>query len=247
MLIIDGDVLAYRFAHSEQRAVCFDHDLWTYYAELEPAKAHVEGFIEELKGATGEREVILTLSDVDANFRKDLPRIQYKATRMGERRPLVWKPLREWMLAELGARWQPLLEGDDMLGLLAKQGDVIASIDKDMQTIPGFHYNWDRPQQGVTTVTPEAARRFFLTQVLTGDRVDNYKGVPGIGPVNARRILDAGGLEWSVVEREFRTAGLGADVALETARAAWILRGDDYNFETNAIRQWTPERLEGLR
>lgn len=245
-LLIDGDVLVYRFANSEQRVTRWHRDLYTFHAELPPAKLHVEDFIAELREATGAQSARIFLSDVERNFRKeDLTRLQYKAARAGIVRPLLWKPLRTFLEAEHGAIWEPRLEGDDLLGLYYRPGDVIATIDKDLRTVPCRLYNWDKPEEGIVEVTRADARRFFLTQVLTGDRVDGYSGCPGVGPVTAERLLDRAELDpWAAVVRAYGDAGLDEGVALETARAAWILRGDDYDFTAKRVRPWTPERLE---
>jgi 5'-3' exonuclease len=98
----------------------------------------------------------------------------------------------------------------------------------------------------VLLVTAQEAERFFLTQVLTGDKTDGYCGVPGVGPVKAARILDSVFAErdpWQTVVDTFTKAGLSADVALDTARCAWILRKGDYDFDTGEITMWTPDRL----
>ena len=250
-LLIDADVLVYRFAHSEQVVVRWNRDLYTMHAELEPAKAHIEDFIAELLEKTGCDKAVLVLSDLDANYRKELPHVTYKANRAGVVRPIIWKPLRDWFLGEeWGALWQPRLEGDDMLGLLHchVEDRIIATIDKDLRTVPGRHYNWDKPEQGVYTVTPAEAQEFFLTQVLTGDKTDGYGGVPGIGPVKAAKLLEpyVRGLQidpWSMIVAQYVKAGLSAEVALDTARCAWVLRGGDYDFATKEVRLWTPDRL----
>jgi DNA polymerase-1 len=244
-LLVDADVLVYRFAHSEQVVVRWHRDLYTMHAELEPAKAHIDDFIQEILETSGCEEARLVLSDIESNYRKTLSHVAYKANRAGIVRPILWKPLRDWFLSEeWSARWEPGLEGDDMLGLLATDETVIASIDKDLKTVPGRHFNWDRADEGVVEVTPEQAQRYFLEQVLTGDKTDGYAGVPGIGPVKAAKVLDASPENpWDAIVRAFEKAGLSADVALDTARCAWVLRGEDFDFDTKAVRLWTPELL----
>ena len=51
------------------------------------------------------------------------------------------------------------------------------------------------------------ADRYFLTQVLTGDTADGYKGVPGIGPKKAEAILGPRP-DWAAVEKAYIDAGL---------------------------------------
>ena len=58
------------------------------------------------------------------------------------------------------------------------------SDDKDMKTIPGRLY---RPMSDeLLEITAEDADRYFLTQVLTGDTADGYKGVPWHRPEESR-------------------------------------------------------------
>jgi 5'-3' exonuclease len=64
---------------------------------------------------------------------------------------------------------------------------VICSIDKDLHQITGTHYNFVKDEW--TRVFPEEGEHFFWKQVLTGDVVDNIKGIYGIGPKRAEKIL----------------------------------------------------------
>jgi len=63
----------------------------------------------------------------------------------------------------------------------------ICSIDKDLDQIPGWHYNFVK--QIKYKITPEEGLKHFYTQLLTGDRIDNIMGVPGVGPKTAEKIL----------------------------------------------------------
>ena len=123
-LLIDGDVLVYQFAFSEEVVVQWNRDLFTQHAELEPAKAHINAFIAELEDLTDASGSSIILSDPDNNFRQRLPLVQYKQNRLGLKRPILWKPLRDWFRNELGAVIAHDIEGDDLLGLLATQPDM---------------------------------------------------------------------------------------------------------------------------
>jgi 5'-3' exonuclease len=65
----------------------------------------------------------------------------------------------------------------------------ICTIDKDLNMVPGLHYNWQRDD--VYWVDPEMANRLFFEQWLSGDAADNIPGIAGIGPTKAQRILAA--------------------------------------------------------
>jgi 5'-3' exonuclease len=85
-------------------------------------------------------------------------------------------------------------EADDMLGVrqceLSCDSDesIICTIDKDLNMIPGSHYNFVKKERYV--VTPEDGIRFFYYQMLIGDTTDNIKGVVGIGKQKATKLLD---------------------------------------------------------
>ena len=65
---------------------------------------------------------------------------------------------------------------------------VIATIDKDLDNTPGWHYNWNKGE--MYWVSEGEATKKFYTQLLTGDKVDNIQGIPGIGPKKAEKVLE---------------------------------------------------------
>ena len=83
-------------------------------------------------------------------------------------------------------------EADDLIGLAMSKdyfnsGTIIASIDKDLDTLPGYHVNWDK--YIFYTIDDNLSIYNFYRQVLMGDRIDNIIGLRGIGPVRADKIL----------------------------------------------------------
>ena len=81
-------------------------------------------------------------------------------------------------------------------------------------------------------ITAEDADRYFLTQVLTGDTADGYKGVPGIGRKKPKQYLAP--THWGAVEKAI-DAGLTKDDAIQQARLARILRWSDWHEEAKAM------------
>jgi hypothetical protein len=57
--------------------------------------------------------------------------------------------------------------------------DIISTKDKDLNCIPGRHYNWSKGEE-VTISEPEANAHFY-SQVITGDTSDNIPGLYGVG------------------------------------------------------------------
>ena len=262
-LLVDGDILIYRFAHRAQCVSRWERDLYTFHAFLTDATPHIADMLTSWQEDLEADELTVVLSDLDANFRKEVYPA-YKANRAGIVRPILFKPLRKFFIEQYGALIEPKLEGDDLLGLLAtEQGTtdyqtrgacylardetpVICTIDKDLQTVPGFHFNWDGTESCLSQVSALEAYLNFLRQVLMGDATDGYKGIPGCGPVRANKLLEKADIcnlsdAWEkVIVPAYEKAGLNETVALLNARCARVLQGDDYNFLTKEIRLWTP-------
>lgn len=195
-MLIDGDIYIFQAAMLSETAFDWDDDIWTLHADAGQAREMVEQYIARDLEATECTDFIFTLTDRDrdANFRKDvLP--SYKENRKKTRKPILIPHLRDWIEDTYVCYEKPKLEGDDVLGILMTAPEIIkgekvcVSIDKDMKTIPGLHYNAGRPEDGVYRVTQEEADRFHLQQSLAGDAVDGYSGCPGIGMGTADKIL----------------------------------------------------------
>ena len=72
--------------------------------------------------------------------------------------------------------------------------------------------------------------------------VDGFKGLPGVGPVAATKILM--GLKrvqlWPAVVAAYEEKGLTEEDALVQARVSRILRTTDFNFKSKSVKLWTP-------
>lgn len=254
-ILFDGDVAAYQFGFALERATEWPGGLWTLHARFGEASMALDHFLAsfmiDLKGD----KLVIVLSDDDeaANWRYKLA-ADYKANRKGKRRPMLHPALRQHMKDEYDVFQRPTLEGDDTLGILLTSNRIIkgekicVSIDKDMQTIPGLHYNTNKRDDGVVEVSVAAADYAHMFQTLTGDLVDNYPGCKGVGKVAAARILEAAmvgcaeetHLYWPRVVDAYLKAGLSEDEALRQARLARILRNTDYDFKKKEVILWTP-------
>lgn len=84
------------------------------------------------------------------------------------------------------------LEADDLVAYwhsLEPEGEsCILSIDKDLNNIPGWHYNPDKDL--AYYINKEEAQYNFMLQFLTGDSSDNIPGCKGIGDIKGRKLLD---------------------------------------------------------
>jgi len=102
--------------------------------------------------------------------------------------------LRELAVYEGLAVWATDREADDLLRIWAgecrKYGIeyIVASIDKDLKCIPGKY--WNIKHKKLTKISEEYAMRFYYEQLLKGDPTDNIPGLPDIGDVTAKELLE---------------------------------------------------------
>ncbi len=149
-------------------------------------------------GSTGHH----TYLSGDTNFRDAIAVTRpYKGNRDPSHKPHWFKDIREHLIRRWGAEVVEGIEADDaiataqmkQLHIPEHDGDtgyansVICTIDKDLDQIPGWHYNFVTKER--YWVSDEEGIRNFYMQLLTGDRVDNIQGVPGIGPKRAADML----------------------------------------------------------
>jgi DNA polymerase-1 len=247
-LLIDADITCYQACISSEVEIEWDRDLWTLDTDLTAAKAVFEQLLKKYQKGTGVDKFTLCFTD-GRNFRKDL-NSDYKSNRKG-RKPLGYTALKAWAMEKWPHYVRPGLEADDCMGILATRYPgkyIIVSLDKDMMGIPGrfFKLGINGPKDEMHNINPEDARKWFYMQVLMGDKVDGYSGIPGVGGKRAEGILKKGGVNWSTVVEAYVQAGLDEEYALKMARMAKILDHSLYDEETATIKNWTPEHDEEL-
>lgn len=190
LALIDGDIVTHRVGFTTN-----DDPFWI---ALVRANEMMELLLNDTKATSYE----VYLSDsYENNFRKRLDS-NYKANRTAPR-PVHYEALKRHLVAEWDAELAPGMEADDMLGIRQTERNYtptlasvdwvaydsfIASIDKDLLQIPGSHYNFVKKEWKY--VTPIEGIREFYKQLLIGDVSDNIRGIRGIGPVGAGRLLN---------------------------------------------------------
>lgn len=124
------------------------------------------------------------------NFRKKIYP-EYKANRKDKTPPRWIQEARQILIDRWGAMVCEGYEADDGCGMAQdKEGrsSVICSIDKDLDQIPGLHFNWVKGEY--YEVSEIEGNRSLYRSTLVGDRADNIIGVAGLGPVKAAKIID---------------------------------------------------------
>ena len=146
------------------------------------------------------------------NFRIDVAKAKpYKGTRKSEK-PFHRDNIRAYMLANYECVVANGMEADDMLSIYQTEAKsfttIICSRDKDLRMVEGMHFGWPcgkQPQYGPKLVDNigelhyDAAKnklkgegsKFFYSQLITGDSVDNIPGLPGGGPKLAYQLLES--------------------------------------------------------
>lgn len=249
VLLIDGDIFAYKAAFGNEK----EYDLGDGVVTLQADTAEIATRVVELVEAVQDKipgRVIVALSS-GTNFRKALYPA-YKGNR--GRKPLGLRHAKDQLAAKFETKVKEGIEADDVLGILSthptliKGKRIIVSIDKDLLQIPGRHFNPDKDEKRM--VSTEEGDRAFYIQCLTGDATDNYPGIKGVGPVKAAAILDDTNIDetehpdlwqWHRILDAYGDAGHDADFALTQARLARILRHTDYDFKLKEPILWTPK------
>jgi hypothetical protein len=212
--LIDADIVTYRigFASNEENEKI--------------AVSRCAEFMEELvmKPWVGDYQGFLTGS---GNFRFDIAKTQpYKGNRKADK-PKHYKLLRDYLIKAWGCEVIEGQEADDAIGIKAyeiedKESFVIMSIDKDLDMIEGWHYNFVKDNKYF--IEPFEALKRFYSQILTGDKVDNIPGLKGIGPAKSAKIIADCTNEQELFEAVLKAYDNDLNYLTENAQLLWIRR-----------------------
>jgi len=221
-VLIDGDIIAYRAAFATQ-------DLLPEDAESKVDEL-VEFIIQETIDlpfpSSHEYQTFLTGK---TNFRFEIAKsYPYKGNRSATEKPIYLGVARQRMIDKYSAIVSDNEEADDLISKAAAALDykcVVASIDKDMLQLPCWHYNFGRKEW--YKVSPIEGTLFFYTQILTGDNADNIKGLHGIGPKKAEKLLAGCKTEQSMWEVIYKAYEGDIERITENGRLLWLRRYDN--------------------
>lgn len=179
LALIDSDSLLYRVGFSSE-----DDEEWIAKARLDETLTQLVD--EELSECTDHKFYISGSENFRFGIAKTHP---YKGNREKLKRPKHLQALRDHIVKKWNAEISEGMEADDVVCIMANLHShcIIAHIDKDLDQIPGSHYNYVK--KVFYNVGKTEALRKLYTQALVGDTVDNIKGVRGIGPKKAENLL----------------------------------------------------------
>lgn len=197
--LIDADTPVFAAAICSQ-----DAEEWQAFSRLDYS-------LDKIIEGSGCSEYKLYVSG-GKNFRYEIDS-SYKANR-----PIEHPIHREACKQHLIKQWRAIetdgYEADDAVGCEQTKDTMICGIDKDLLMIPGKHYQWPIIRGGKVikegkfhNISVEEGYRRFFTQALTGDTSDNIKGIKGIGPKGAEKMLKDCHTEeemYAVVEASYR-------------------------------------------
>ena len=237
-ILIDADLWLYKATAAAEYEGDWGDGVIVASTNVEQAKDMFNSMIESTKEALKSDDLVFVVSGSN-NFRYQLTDT-YKSNRKGNRKPLGYMTLKEWLIDTQTVVSKDNLEADDYLGILATRDDkiqrIVVSEDKDLMTIPCKLYR----QGELQTISEEQAERNWWLQTLTGDPADGYKGCPGLGAARAPKVLDKQGSYWENVRQAFLAAGETEEYAVLQARLARILRSQDWDSEKQEPILWTP-------
>ena len=235
-LLIDADYIVYKSCAAAETELDFGDDVILVTSNFSDAYSATTRELTKLKDEFGSlSDIVLFFSDYK-NFRKKVfP--DYKGHR-NRKKPCGYKRVVNQLKTEFETIIMPTLEADDALGIYATQypGNVVVSPDKDIKQIPGKLYNLDE----TFTISPEEGAKWHLIQSISGDSTDGYSGVPGIGVKRAETLFNKEGYSWKTVVNAYKAKDLTEADALINARLARILTFDDYDFDKQQPKLWSP-------
>lgn len=255
--------------HAENASLSSKSDIYPYKyyypaAQLETILyTKLNSIFEDL----GTRNYVMYITDRDRskNYRNQFANfLPYKGNRTKKSKPFYYTQARNLLMKKYGAIKIIGEEADDAIGkkatdLYAQYNDYehayIASIDKDLQTIPGYHYHLKDRQ--IKYINQEEAEKNFIIQLLQGDRADNVPGLYRLLLLHNRRedanklrnthyiaaatkfFVDKAPLEcYNYVKGLYCEYGYSEEDILEIGRLLWIKRYDDDDWQNRLKRDY---------
>lgn len=165
-------------------------------------KYHLDRIVAFIKDRTKCLDQIIFLtSDDEENFRYKVGTIlPYKGNRETDHRPYYWNYVRDLIMEKYKGKMETNCEADDgmskaayrILGTNSNSGSnlgyCIVSQDKDLNMVPGDHFNI--PKNKLYSVTPDEGIKFFYKQLLAGDATDHIYGIYRIGMTTAHKMIE---------------------------------------------------------
>jgi len=236
-LLVDADLVAFRCAASVEP-----------HGEEEIAILRCDRLMQELLHNT-ESECYTTYLTGHNNFRK-VANPEYKANRKDKEPPRWLQQCRRFLVEEWHSVVSDGCEADDLLGIVQTlwnqqnscDSTMIASLDKDLLMIPGWHYNWLHNNK--TYTAPFEGIKTFYKQMLIGDISDNIRGVEKIGKIKAAKLLDNIETEQELLNIVFDLYNEDAQRFFMNAQCLWIMQNEEETWGHRSKHLILPDPLK---
>jgi 5'-3' exonuclease len=185
--LIDADGIVYIVAYNHREN-----------SSEEAVKESCDTYIRDIMLLTDATDYIGVFSPASFTvFRNEVYRYaRYKGNRpekpdfMG-----MWEnTIKQYFQDKYGFITVPELEADDIVAgaayALGLDKCIICSPDKDLKQVPTIHYDYKKEGATPEIIDATTATICFWMQMLEGDGSDNIAGVPGLGPVKAKKIIN---------------------------------------------------------
>jgi DNA polymerase-1 len=168
---------------------------------IQEAQKRLDEIVEDLVSEVYCTDWVACLGGPE-NFREELVQEHYKHTetrlKAKSRRPDWFMELKHWIAQKDNVVVSDNEESDDVLAQWQcddSVNTVIISNDKDFLTVPGKFFSpsvkkYLGRENNFIEQSNEEAFLFFCRQMLEGDSVDNIPGIPGLGPVKSKALLE---------------------------------------------------------
>ena len=201
LVLIDADSIIYIVAYNLRELKRSD------FGDCVLVEQSVDSVLSALFLNTGATHYVGAFS-APTNFRQTLYKFApYKGNRGTKHEYIVeWEGyIKEYLINSYGFVTIPDMEADDVvsIGKELYPNAIIASPDKDLRQTAGAYFDYSK-NTPIEYLTEEQAERNFYMSMLTGDTVDNIKGIVGMGTVKATKLLEKcdTDLEMDAVVRE---------------------------------------------
>lgn len=145
--------------------------------------------------STSNYRLFLTDSGIENNYRYNMATVlPYKGNRVDMEKPFYYKKTREMLLNDYKAILIKGQEADDQIGIdqydfwrqsKSFEHSYIASIDKDLRSLEGYHYNLT--SRIIDYVDEDTGLKNYYEQLLQGDRTDNIPGLARLLAIQDRK------------------------------------------------------------
>lgn len=257
-VIIDADILRYQLGSIKAKHPFLEGEFIP--APEDEIKNLVGNLINDIISATNADEYVCPLSG-KGNFRDEIAKQEpYKGNRdPNSTRPYHYDTVGDYIKNNHPCVVVDGMEADDWLGIEQRKdphNTVIASRDKDLKTVYGYHYRWacgdKQPEVPMYWESEFEACKFFFHQMLIGDNTDNIMGCgrrvemkwggkmmlrrKGVGKVASEKLL--AGCEtvqelYDTVKEQYKIyfQDNWEEIMLENARLLYIGQTPDNLFE----------------